>query len=51
MSSFVEGAGMRRLPPIRYLRRSYADEGAVPASAVGEAITRYQIKADKINPL
>jgi len=31
--------------------KALADEGAVPASAVGEAITRYQIKADKINPL
>ncbi|NML48069.1 pyruvate dehydrogenase (acetyl-transferring), homodimeric type [Ramlibacter sp. G-1-2-2] len=31
--------------------KSLADEGAVPAAKVSEAIKRYGIKADKINPL
>jgi len=31
--------------------KALAEEGAVPASTVGEAITKYQIKIDKINPL
>src|SRR5205823_3981014 len=33
MSSLVEGAGARRLPPARSSNRSYADDGAVPAAA------------------
>jgi pyruvate dehydrogenase E1 component len=31
--------------------KALAEEGAVPASTVGDAIAKYQIKADKINPL
>ncbi|MFI4928895.1 MAG: pyruvate dehydrogenase (acetyl-transferring), homodimeric type [Burkholderiales bacterium] len=31
--------------------KALAEEGAVPASTVGDAITKYQIRADKINPL
>jgi pyruvate dehydrogenase E1 component len=31
--------------------KALAEEGAVPASSVGEAIAKYGIKTDKINPL
>jgi pyruvate dehydrogenase E1 component len=31
--------------------RALADEGSVPAPKVAEAIAKYGIKADKINPL
>jgi pyruvate dehydrogenase E1 component len=31
--------------------KSLADEGAIPASKVAEAIAKYGIKADKVNPL
>jgi pyruvate dehydrogenase E1 component len=31
--------------------KALAEDGAVPASAVGEAINKYQIRIDKINPL
>ena len=31
--------------------KALAEEGAVPTSTVGEAIAKYQIKTDKINPL
>ncbi|HSB24464.1 MAG TPA: pyruvate dehydrogenase (acetyl-transferring), homodimeric type [Burkholderiaceae bacterium] len=31
--------------------KALSEEGAVPASTVGDAIARYQIKTDKINPL
>ncbi|HEX6020199.1 MAG TPA: pyruvate dehydrogenase (acetyl-transferring), homodimeric type [Burkholderiaceae bacterium] len=31
--------------------KALADEGAVPTSTVSDAIARYQIKTDKINPL
>ncbi|HEY6511981.1 MAG TPA: pyruvate dehydrogenase (acetyl-transferring), homodimeric type [Burkholderiaceae bacterium] len=31
--------------------KALAEDGAVPVSAVGDAIAKYRIKADKINPL
>jgi pyruvate dehydrogenase E1 component len=31
--------------------KALAEEGAVPATTVGEAIAKYQIRTDKINPL
>jgi pyruvate dehydrogenase E1 component len=31
--------------------KSLADEGAIPAAHVAQAIAKYGIKADKINPL
>jgi len=31
--------------------KALAEEGAVPASTVGDAIAKYQIKTDKVNPL
>ena len=31
--------------------RSLADEGTVPVAKVAEAIAKYGIKADKVNPL
>ena len=31
--------------------KALADEGTVPAAKVAEAITKYGIEADKINPL
>ncbi len=31
--------------------KALAEEGAVPAATVGDAIAKYQIKTDKINPL
>ena len=31
--------------------KALAEEGAVPASTVGEAIGKYRIKTDKVNPL
>jgi pyruvate dehydrogenase E1 component len=31
--------------------KALAEDGAVPSSTVGEAINKYQIKTDKINPL
>jgi len=31
--------------------KALAEEGAVPASTVGDAIAKYQIKTDKGNPL
>jgi pyruvate dehydrogenase E1 component len=31
--------------------KALAEEGAVPASAVGEVLAKYRIKTDKINPL
>jgi len=31
--------------------KSLADEGALPAAKVAEAIKKYGIKVDKVNPL
>jgi pyruvate dehydrogenase E1 component len=31
--------------------KALAEEGSVPASKVAEAIKKYAIKADKVNPL
>jgi pyruvate dehydrogenase E1 component len=31
--------------------KALAEEGAVPAATVGDAIAKYRIKTDKLNPL